>query len=138
MPPPISHLTAATLSALAGLHLAWGLGSTFPFSDRRELAEAVVGAPNAPGALPSFGVAGALLVAASVTENAPRWPGRVRPVAVVGIAGVLGLRGALGLAGRTSVVSPGSAGLRFRRLDRHLYAPLCLGLAAGVLRSRHA
>ena len=52
---------------------------------------------------------------------------------MTGIAGVLGGRGVLGLAGRTSVVSPDSDGARFRRLDRRFYAPLCLGLAAGVL-----
>jgi hypothetical protein len=36
----------------------------------------------------------------------------------------------LGLAGRTDLVSPISTGQEFRRLDRRIYAPVCLGLAA--------
>ena len=39
-------------------------------------------------------------------------------------------RGALGLAGRTDVLSPGSVSDNFRRLDRRVYSPLCLTLAA--------
>ena len=128
-----THLTAATLVVLAALHVAWGGGSSFPLADRDDLAEAVVGTSIVPGPLPCFGVAAALLVAASAVQNRPRWPGRLRRLALAGIAAVFGGRGLLGLAGRTSVVSPGSDGARFRRLDRRLYAPLCLVLAAGVL-----
>ena len=43
---------------------------------------------------------------------------------------VLTTRGALGLAGRTDIVSPGSSSERFRQLDRQVYSPLCLTLAA--------
>ena len=46
---------------------------------------------------------------------------------------VLCLRGSLGLGGRTDILSPGSASQRFRRLDRTIYSPLCLGLAALAL-----
>ena len=128
-----TQLTAAALIGLAALHVAWGRGSSFPLHDRDDLAEAVVGTSVVPGPLPCFGVAAALLVAASAVQNRPRWPSRLRHLAMTGIAGVLGGRALLGLAGKTSVVSPGSNGARFRRLDRRLYAPLCLGLAAGVL-----
>jgi hypothetical protein len=128
-----THLTAATLIGLAALHVAWGRGSSFPLADRSDLAEAVVGTSIAPGPLRCFGVAAALLVAASAVQNRPRWPTRPRRLALVGIAGVLGCRGLLGLAGKTNVVSPGSNGVRFRRLDRRFYAPLCFGLAGGVL-----
>jgi hypothetical protein len=128
-----THLTAATLVGLAALHVAWGRGSSFPLADRDDLAEAVIGTSSVPGPLPCFGVAAALLVTASAVRNQPRWPGRLRRPALAGIAGVLAGRGLLGLAGKTSTVSPASDGAPFRRLDRGLYAPLCLGLAAGVL-----
>lgn len=128
-----TQLTAATLIGLAVLHVAWGRGSSFPLADRDDLAEAVVGTSTVPGPLPCFGVAAALLVAASAVQNRPRWPRRPRRIALAGIAGILGGRGLLGLAGKTSGVAPGSNGVRFRRLDRRIYAPLCLGLAAGVL-----
>ena len=128
-----THLTAATLIGLAALHVAWGRGSSFPLADRDDLAEAVVGTSIVPGPLPCFGVAAALLVASSAVQNRPRWPARPRRVALAGIAAILGGRGLLGLAGKTGVVSPGSNGSRFRRLDRRFYAPLCLGLTAGVL-----
>jgi hypothetical protein len=132
-----THLTAATLTGLAALHVAWGRGSSFPLADRDDLAEAVVGTSIVPGPLPCFGVAAALLVAASAVQNRPQWPRRPRLLALAGIAGILGGRGLLGLAGKTSVVAPGSNGARFRRLDRRIYAPLCLGLAAGVLSADH-
>jgi Protein of unknown function (DUF3995) len=128
-----THVTALTLIGLAALHVAWGRGSSFPLADRDDLAEAVVGTSIVPGPLPCFGVAAALLVAASAVQNRPQWPTGPRGVALTGIAGVFGGRGLLGLAGKTSVVSPGSDGVPFRRLDRRFYAPLCLGLAAGVL-----
>jgi hypothetical protein len=137
MPAGTTHLTAGVLAALAGLHVAWGLGSSFPCADRSDLTEAVVGRSTVPGPLPCAGVAAALLLAASVVEDRPRWPGPLRRLALVGMSGVLGLRGVLGLAGKTSLMAPGSDGRRFRRLDRHFYAPLCLGLAAGAVRSRH-
>ena len=49
------------------------------------------------------------------------------------MAGVLGLRGGLGLFGKTDLVSPGSNSERFLRLDRRIYAPLCIALSLGSL-----
>jgi hypothetical protein len=54
------------------------------------------------------------------------------------VAAVLSGRGLLGLAGRTDVVSPGSSSARFRRLDRRVYSPLCLALAALTLPASRA
>ena len=73
-----------------------------------------------------------------------RRPGgrRSRPAAVcqrlgvTGVAAVLADRAGLGFAGRTDLASPGSVSTRFRRLDRRVYSPLCLALAAGALSSR--
>jgi hypothetical protein len=83
-----------------------------------------------------YAVASALVLAASVIEDAPHWPGRVRRLGLDGIAAVFGVRGVLGLAGMTATVSPGSASVRFQRLDRRLYAPLCLALAGGTVLAR--
>src|SRR3954449_11810361 len=40
--------TGATLLGIAGLHVSWGRGSTFPFRDREQLDESVVGKPQTP------------------------------------------------------------------------------------------
>jgi Protein of unknown function (DUF3995) len=136
MPAGTTHLTAGVLGGVAGLHLAWGLGSSFPFTDRQDLAEAVIGRTTVPGPLPCVGVAAALLLATSVIEDRPVWPPPQRRLALVGVTGVLGLRGVLGLAGKTSVVSPGSDARRFRDLDRRFYGPLCVALAVGAFRAR--
>ncbi|MGH3587281.1 MAG: hypothetical protein ACRDQ0_13250, partial [Pseudonocardia sp.] len=57
----------------------------------------------------------------------------IQRLGVLGVISVLGLRGALGVAGRTDMMSPGSTSSRFRTLDRRIYGPLCLGLAALAL-----
>jgi len=128
--------TAGALGALAGLHVAWGRGSSFPFHDVDELTNAVAGRRTLPPPRACFAVAGALTVASSFVADVPRLPRPVQRIGVTGVAVVLATRGGLGVAGRTDVLSPGSVSARFRRLDRRLYAPLCLALAAGALSSR--
>jgi hypothetical protein len=132
----VRSTTAATLGALAAFHLAWGRGSTFPFPDAAALADAVAGRRAVPPRGACFAVAGALTAAALLVADRPRLPRGIQRLGVTGVAAVLATRGALGLAGRTDVVSPGSASARFRRLDRRVYSPLCLALAAGALSSR--
>jgi hypothetical protein len=126
-------LTAGTLAALAGLHVAWGRGSSLPFPDRRALAELVVGTDRVPGPAACYAVAGALAAGCVLVLDAPWLPPSLRRVGLLGMAGVFFGRGALGLAGRTNLVAPGSESPRFRRLDRRLYSPLCIGLALGSL-----
>ena len=128
--------TAATLLSLAGLHVLWGRGSTFPFADRDGLNDSVVGRSSTPRPSACFAVAGALTAAASLVADVPRLPRHLQRLGVTGVAVVLASRAALGFSGRTDVVSPGSASPRFRRLDRRMYSPLCLALAVGALRSR--
>lgn len=89
MPSKTTHLTSGTFAAIAGLHVAWGNGSAFPFSTRDQLADAVVGTKQVPGPLACYGVASALLVAAGVIENVPPWPNRVRRAGLLTIAVVL-------------------------------------------------
>ncbi|WP_424643474.1 DUF3995 domain-containing protein [Embleya sp. AB8] len=126
-----TRVSVGSLVALAGVHVAWGLGSSWPLPDRESLADTVVGQPAVPGAAACFAVAGALGTAALFVSGRPRRRPAVARLGALGVAGVLGVRGAVGLAGRTELLSPGSSSTRFRRLDRLVYSPLCLTLAAG-------
>ena len=101
--------TAGTLGVLAGFHVAWGRGSSFPFRDVDELTDAVAGRRTLPPPGACFAVAGALTVAAAFVADFPRRavPRRVQRVGVTGVAVVLATRGALGLVGRTDVVVAG-------------------------------
>jgi hypothetical protein len=121
----------ATLAVIGALHVAWGAGSAWPRASRADLSDAVLGSPGLQGdsAGACYAVAGALGAAAALVAGGPQALDRPRRVAVAGIAAILAARGALGLIGRTHLVSPPSTGERFRRLDRRVYAPLCLSLA---------
>lgn len=128
--------TATTLFALAGLHVVWGRGSTFPFADRDGLNAAIIGRTSTPPPSACFAVAGALTAAAALVADVPRLPRRVQHVGVIGVGTVLATRAALGFSGRTDAVSPGSVSPHFRRLDRRVYSPLCLALAVGAFSAR--
>ncbi len=132
----IARLTGGVLAALAALHVAWGLGLSFPFRNRRELADAVVGSSAVPPAPACFAVAGALTTGALLTvDGIPVAPYLRRP-ALLGMAAILGLRGGLGLTGKTTLISPDSHSEKFVRWDKQIYGPLCLGLAVGSLVAR--
>jgi hypothetical protein len=128
------RLTAAGLFTIAGLHVLWGLGSSFPFRDREQLADAVVGTREVPPLKACMAVAAALTFAAVLVVGVAPFP-RVRALALRVIASVLLTRGVAGALGRTSTLSPGSDSPTFVRLDKKIYSPLCLWLAAGVRRS---
>ena len=119
---------ALGLTGIAGLHLVWGLGSSFLFRSRTDLADSVIGHPHMPGPAACHLVAVSLLGAAAITVDLPVLPPRVRPTARAVVATTLIGRGVIGFAGRTHLVSPGSTSPTFRRLDRAVYAPLCLVL----------
>ena len=125
-----TRVAAVTLAGLAGLHAAWGLGASWPLADRDALADAVVGRRTVPGPGACGLVAGALGAAAGLVAGRPQRLPRLRRAGATGVVAVLAGRGLLGLAGRTDVVSAGSSSPRFRALDRRLYSPLCLVLAA--------
>jgi hypothetical protein len=127
-----TRLTAGTLFGVAALHAAWGAGKSFPFRDRQQLADAVVGTAAVPPAPACYAVAGALTAAAALVQGFPAGHPTLRRVGLLGVAVALGGRGVLGLTGRTDLVSPASNSARFRRLDRNLYSPLCLALARGA------
>jgi hypothetical protein len=128
-------LTALVLTVIALLHVAWGLGSSFPFRSRTELADSVVGTEEVPTRGACLAVASALVLAAALVARAVPMPKALRAFALRIAASVLVTRGVAGAMGRTAVLSPGSDSPAFQRLDKRLYAPLCLWLAAGVRRS---
>jgi hypothetical protein len=80
-------------------------------------------------------VASALALAAVLVAGVVPLPRRLRTFALRSVATVLATRGLAGAFGRTSALSPGSDSPAFQRLDKKIYAPLCLWLAAGVRRS---
>jgi hypothetical protein len=121
---------SAGLLALAGLHAAWGAGAAWPLRDRADLADAVVGAREVPGPAACFAVSGALAAAGALVGGMPAERPALRRLGVAGVTAVLAGRGVLGLAGRTRLISPASTSPRFTRLDRRVYSPLCLALAA--------
>jgi hypothetical protein len=124
-------LTSVTLVGIAGLHVAWGFGSSVPFRNRVELADSVIGADLVPSPTACLAVAAALLVASGLVADVPVGPRNLRRVGRRIVAGVLGVRGIAGVLGRTDLLSPGSTSPRFRQLDRRFYSPLCLLLALG-------
>ena len=127
--------TAAALVGIGVLHAMWGRGSTFPFSDREQLNDTVVGRDATPSPAACYAVAGLLLTAGALVAGLPSRTSRLRRVGVGTVAGVLGLRAVLGFAGRTDLVSPGSVSENFRDTDRRYLSPLCLVLALGAARS---
>lgn len=125
----LSATAASLMLGIAAVHVAWGRGSTWPFRDRAALNDAVIGRDATPSAPACYAVAGALTLASVLVSGEPvRLP--LRRVGTAGVVVVLTARGVLGLAGRTDWAVPGSVSPRFRRLDRRVYAPLCLTLAA--------
>ena len=130
-----ARLTGGVLAALTVLHVAWGSGSAFPFRSRRELADAVVGSAFVPPPTACFAVAGALATGTALVVDVIPLPAPVRRASLLALAAVFGLRSALGFSGKTALVSPGSDSELFVRLDRRIYAPICLGLSIGSVAS---
>jgi hypothetical protein len=127
-----SRAASAALLAIGGLHVLWATGSRWPLPDRNSFADTVTGRPagKTPGPVACLAVAGLLGTAAALVSGRPRRAPGVSRIGSAGVVIVLGVRGSLGLAGRTDLLSPGSSSERFRELDRRIYAPLCLAIAA--------
>ena len=127
--------TPATLAGIGALHVLWGRGSTFPFSSRDRLNDTVVGSRATPPPAACYAVAGLLAASSALVAGLPAPRSRARRAGVVTVAVVLGARAMLGFSGKTDIVSPGSVSANFRRMDRRVYAPLCLALAIGAVGS---
>ncbi|WP_026555588.1 DUF3995 domain-containing protein [Arthrobacter sp. 35W] len=122
---------STAFAASAVVHTMWGLGSAWPMRTRAELADAVVGSNTVPDARACFAVAG-LSVAAAALAAGVGGSGRAAQAArfVLG-AGILA-RGTAGGRPATKVLGLPEPSARFVRLDKTLYRPLCLGVAAAV------
>ena len=131
-----SSATGAALGLLGVLHVAWGLGSPFPFRERDELADAVIGSVSVPSTTSCLGVAALLAIASGTVTKAIPMPPSLRRPALTILTLVFALRSALGFSAKTSLLSPASVSPRFQRLDRRYFAPLCLALALGSWAAR--
>jgi hypothetical protein len=110
---------ASTVAAgLGAAHALWATGSPWPFKDRQQLANAVVGGRAFPGPAWCLAVSGTLLGGAIF---APR-------LLAVAFAG----RGVVGLV-RPDLLPAGDQ-QPFGRLNTRLYSPGCLLLAAALAR----
>ncbi len=112
----------------------WGHGGNWPGEDRKDLVDKVLGRGEVfPPLVACYGVFAALAVAAAlplmvaglvVVPVEERW---IRGALVLG-AGVFGLRGLGGfLPFLEAMAAPA-----FVRLNRRIYSPLCVGLAASL------
>lgn len=130
-----TRAAAAGMLGIGALHAVWATGSPWPLPDKEQLTDAVSGrdAAEAPSPAACLAVTGLLSTAAALVTGRPKRIPALSRIGSAGVVAVLASRGALGLAGRTDVVSPGSSSARFRRLDRRIYSPLCLALAALAL-----
>ena len=124
--------TVGAFAVASAVHAAWGLRIQIPGVDGAALSEAVAGVGEMPGPVACFAVAGALASAAALVAGVPPLPSRLVLAGRAGVVLGVGGRGLLGILGRTDLVAPGEVTERFRRWDRRLYTPLCLGLAAGT------
>jgi Protein of unknown function (DUF3995) len=126
-----THAASTGFLALAGLHVVWATGSSWPLSDEGELLDEVVGRPGgtAPSPVACLAVAGALTTAAALVSGRPRRRPWLSRAGSAGVVAAFATRGALGLAGRTDLLVKGSSSERFRARDRRLYGPICLTLA---------
>lgn len=118
----LSTLSAAAgLGAVGALHAIWATGSAWPLRDKRQLTDSVSGRPgdDPPSPAACLGVAGLLAAAAGLVGGRPRRSPRVSRIGSAGVVATLTARG--------------SESQRFRRLDRRIYSPLCLTLAALAL-----
>lgn len=131
-------LAAVLFSAIAGLHVAWALGSPFPARDRDALVATVVGAPIGspmPGRVATVVVAVGLVLMAwwtaaqggLVPSPVPAPWLRAGSLAMVVIFGLRGIGGFFEPALRPSI-----RGTPYVRLSRFVYSPLALLIAALV------
>ncbi|WP_371553956.1 DUF3995 domain-containing protein [Streptomyces longwoodensis] len=125
-----SRFSVTALAALAGVHVAWGLGSSWPLPDREAFSDAVIRRPEAPGAVACHSVACALGAGALLVGGRPKQYPALSRLGGRWCGGRAGCAWPGRVSGRTDLLSPGSASARFRRLDRLVYSPLCLVLGA--------
>lgn len=129
-------ILAATLFALAGVHLYWAFGGRWPGHDEASMVAHVVGRTagmRAPGPLASTAVAAALaaggLLVLTILAPPSTLDGGFKAARWVLFA-VFALRG---LATYAPPIFRYAEGTPFARLNRRAYGPLCLAIALGLL-----
>jgi hypothetical protein len=118
---------AVSLGALALLHALWATGSAWPAKDRAQLADAIGGFAEFPGAGACLVVATLLAIASASVAGLPRSMPHAARAASAMTALVLFARGSAGLSGKMPQARHSRA---FAELDRRVYSPICLILAA--------
>jgi Protein of unknown function (DUF3995) len=139
----IATLEAGLLVAISALHVAWGFGVRWPRRDEQALAALVVGynRNRMPPPLQCFVAAGAILAAGVVVAlvaGSVHLPIAPALVTLAGVGGTAVFAGR-GVAGYLPAWRARFPRQPFATLDRRIYSPLCLAIAAtcAVLLSNH-
>ena len=103
------NLGVGGLLAVAAMHTYWATGASWPLTDRRKLARAVIGSEEMPSASACLAVAVLLTVAGGLVAGFPRRSPRIGSLGAAGVVAVLAARG---LVGAASDSCPGSVSLR--------------------------
>ena len=92
----VAPLVIAVLLAIAGLHLAWGLGVLWPVTNETQLVATVIGMKGVtrmPGLIPCLMVVAALLTVAGLAWWQVKAPGWLPQFALFAAAAVFLVRG---------------------------------------------
>lgn len=129
----VAPLVITVLLAIAGLHLAWGLGVLWPVTNETQLVATVIGMKGVarmPGLIPCLMVVAALLTVAGLAWWQVKAPGWLPQLALLAAAAVFLVRGVAVWTPFWRALTPQQP---FARLDVTLYGPLCLALGAGLV-----
>ncbi|MEQ1781697.1 MAG: DUF3995 domain-containing protein [Hyphomonadaceae bacterium] len=125
------------LSALAALHLYWGLGGFWPGTDARSLSQRVAGTNGGTASRlgPCAMVTTALVAAAAIVFLGQGDVSDLVHALIIygGYATLILVFGLRGLAAYLTPVFNYARETPFFTLNRRYYAPLCLVLAAGLI-----
>ncbi len=130
----IATLEAGLLAAIAALHVAWGFGVRWPRRDEPALTALVVGykRDRMPPPRQCFITAAAIFAAAVVVAliaGSVRLPVAPMRATLAGF-GVTAVFAARGVAGYLPAWRARFPRQPFATLDRRVYSPLCLAIAA--------
>ncbi|WP_438013636.1 DUF3995 domain-containing protein [Sorangium sp. So ce315] len=133
----LAWASSAVLAALAAVHVYWGLGGGWPGDARHEKVEVVVGLPKG-SPFPSLSqclLVAFLLASSAALVLAQRYGRDVLPASALrgGVWAVVLVLGARGVGGFFDArLRPATRALPYDRLNRLVYSPLSLALAAAV------
>ena len=82
-----SVVASAGLAGLAGLHVIWAAGASWPLPDNASLSDAVIGHDRFPSPAACLAVAGALAVGSAFVAGVPAQPDRLRRIGAAGVVG---------------------------------------------------